>query len=94
MGCRAALGLLALALVPALCAGGPPIRGLDPALGPRYEPTADGKFACLDGKKSVPFEQVGWCEAARQGWMEGCGGVQTVVPAIGGPSTLSTGPGH
>lgn len=54
---RPAAALLALAVLPALCACSS-IRGLDPALAARYQPTADGKFTCLDGKKSVPFSQV------------------------------------
>jgi protein kinase C substrate 80K-H len=50
--------LLALiALLPCLCACSS-IRGLDPALAARYEPDASGNFACLDGKKTIPFEQV------------------------------------
>jgi hypothetical protein len=58
--CLGVAALLALALLPALatCAK---IRGLDPELAPRYQPSADGKFACLDGKKSIPFEQVSLC---------------------------------
>ncbi|PRW59454.1 glucosidase 2 subunit beta [Chlorella sorokiniana] len=59
MGCSwrpAALLALALLLPAAIVAA--PIRGLDPALAPRYQPTADGNFACLDGKKTIPFSQV------------------------------------
>lgn len=61
MGCSwrpAALLALALLLPAAIAAA--PIRGLDPALAPRYQPTADGKkFACLEGKKTIAFSQVG-----------------------------------
>ena len=48
--------VLALALLPALAACGA-IRGLDPALAARYQPV-DGKFACLDGKQTIPFARV------------------------------------
>ncbi len=59
MGCHLqALALILALAAPNLCSAGPPIRGLDPALLPRYDPSPDGKFACLNGKKSVPFEQV------------------------------------
>ena len=48
--------LLALALVSvASCST---IRGLDPALADRYQPTADGQFRCLVGKKSVPYASL------------------------------------
>lgn len=49
--------LLALAALLPLAAGAV-IRGLDPALAARYQPGPDGKFTCLDGKKSVPFDRV------------------------------------
>ncbi len=55
-----ALGLFALigmAFYVDRCDAEGGIRGLDPALQPKYEPV-DGQFACLDGKKSVPFDQL------------------------------------
>lgn len=51
--------LLALGLLLPAAIAAAPIRGVDPALAPRYQPSADGKFACLDGKKTIPFSQVG-----------------------------------
>lgn len=67
----AALALLAalvLSAPAASCAAS--IRGLGPALAQRYQPV-DGKFACLDGLKTIPFEQVlsavdGWRSAELQ----------------------------
>lgn len=51
----------ALALMLATMAWAAPLpRGVDPALAPRYTASADGTFACLDGRKTIPFAQV--CE--------------------------------
>ena len=51
--------LLLACLLAAMAAGvaAASIRGLDPALAAAYRGTG-GEFACLDGKKSVPFTQV------------------------------------
>ncbi|KAJ2819361.1 hypothetical protein IWW50_005482 [Coemansia erecta] len=34
------------------------IRGLDPKLAAKYQPTTDNHFACLDGSGRIPFERV------------------------------------
>lgn len=65
MASRAATAAAALLLV--VLAGAAPLpRGVDPALASRYAPAADGTFACLDGRKTIPFSQV------RQRWCKGC----------------------
>ena len=57
MGSREPLLLACLLAAMAAGAAAASIRGLDPALAAKYAGT-DGEFACLDGKKSVPFTQV------------------------------------
>ncbi|KAL4424330.1 hypothetical protein ABPG75_001631 [Micractinium tetrahymenae] len=61
---RLAAALLALASLLPLAASAAPIRGLDPALAPRYQPDAQGQFTCLDGKKRLPIDQIndGYCD--------------------------------
>lgn len=63
MASRAA-ALLALAALLPLAAGDSSIRGLDPALAPRYQPDTQGQFTCLDGKKRLPANQIndGYCD--------------------------------
>lgn len=63
MASRAA-ALLALAALLPLAAGDTSIRGLNPALAPRYQADAQGQFTCLDGKKRLPANQIndGYCD--------------------------------
>jgi protein kinase C substrate 80K-H len=49
--------LLLACLALASSCHGSQLRGLDPKLRPQYS-GADGKFACLDGLKTIPFSQV------------------------------------
>ena len=52
--------VLAAALVMAsiICASGAIIRGLDPAMAASYQPIEGNLFRCLDGKKTLPYDQL------------------------------------
>ncbi|KAJ1746839.1 hypothetical protein LPJ58_005617, partial [Coemansia sp. RSA 1591] len=49
-----------------LIQGKPVLRGLDPRLASRYEPSSDNMFACLDGSQRIPFGRVNddYCDCA------------------------------
>ncbi|KAJ2833214.1 hypothetical protein J3B01_004515 [Coemansia erecta] len=49
-----------------LIQGKPVLRGLDPRLASRYEPSSDNMFACLDGSQRIPFDRVNddYCDCA------------------------------
>lgn len=58
------------------------IRGVQPELAAKYEPTGDGKWTCLDGSRTIDFDRVNdlYCDCADGSDEPGGFSVQWTVP--------------